>query len=41
MFRYNILIKAKNMKPVKELLLASEFKEQPNLYFDVDPASVI
>lgn len=41
MFRYNILIKAKNMNPVKELLLASEFKEQPNLYFDVDPASVI
>lgn len=41
MFRYNILIKAKNMDPVKELLLASEFKEQPNLYFDVDPASVI
>ena len=41
MFRYNILMKAKNMDPVKELLLASEFKEQPNLYFDVDPASVI
>lgn len=41
LFRFNILLKAKDMKPVKELFLASEFKEQPNLYFDVDPASVI
>lgn len=41
MFRFNILIKAKDIQPVKKLLLASEFKEQPNLYFDVDPASVI
>ena len=41
LYRFNILLKAKNMQPVKELLLASEFKEQPNLYFDVDPASVI
>ena len=41
MFRFNILIRAKDMQPVKKLLLASDFKEQPNLYFDVDPASVI
>ncbi len=40
-YRFNVLLKAKNMQPVKEALLASEFKEQPNLYFDVDPASVV
>ena len=41
MYRFNVLIKAGDLRPVKEALLASEFKEQPNLYFDVDPASVI
>lgn len=41
LYRFNIIVKAKNMQPVKDALLASEFKEQPNLYFDVDPASVI
>ena len=41
MYRFNVLIKAGDLRPVKEALLASEFKEQPNLYFDVDPVSVI
>ncbi len=41
MYRYNILVKAKDLQPVKEILLASEFKEQRNLFFDVDPTSVI
>lgn len=41
LYRFNIIVKAKNMQPVKDALLASEFKEQPNLYFDVDPGSVI
>lgn len=41
MYRFNIVIKAKNIQPVKDLLLSSEFKEQKNLYFDVDPLSVI
>lgn len=41
MYRFNIVIKAQNIQPVKDLLLSSEFKEQKNLYFDVDPLSVI
>ena len=41
LFRFNILVKSENLEPVKAALLASPFKEQPNLYFDVDPASVI
>jgi primosomal protein N' (replication factor Y) len=41
MYRFNILVKAKDMKTVKEALLASEFKEQRNLFFDVDPVNVI
>ncbi len=41
LYRCNVLIKAKNLQPVKDALLASQFKEQANLFFDVDPASVI
>lgn len=41
LYRFNILLKAQDLQPVKEALLHSEFKEQKNLYFDVDPASVI
>ena len=41
MYRFNIIVKAADMQPVKDALLASEFKERPNVYFDVDPASVI
>jgi len=41
LFRFNILIKAKDMQPVKTALLYSEFRNVPNLYFDVDPISVI
>ncbi len=41
MYRFNILVKAKDMKAVKEALLASEFKEQRNLFFDIDPVNVI
>lgn len=41
LFRFNILLKAKDMEPVKKALLESEFKEMPNIYFDVDPMSVI
>lgn len=41
LYRYNVLIKAKDMESVKDVLMKSEFKAQPNLYFDVDPASVI
>lgn len=41
LLRFNILIKAKDMEPVKLALLNSEFRETPNLFFDVDPTSVI
>ena len=41
LFRFNILIKAKDMQPVKDALLESDFKEEPKLFFDVDPANVL
>ena len=41
MYRYNIVIKAKDLAAVKQAILNSEFKEQKNLYFDIDPVSVI
>ena len=41
LYRYNVLIKAKDMGPVKAALMESEFRSVANLYFDVDPASVI
>ena len=41
MYRFNVLIKAQNMEQVKQALLAGEFKELPQLFFDVDPASVV
>ena len=41
LYRFNILLKAADLQPVKAALLSSEFKEQKNLYFDVDPTSVI
>lgn len=40
-YRFNVLLKAADLTKVKQALLDSEFKEQPNLYFNVDPASVI
>lgn len=41
MYRFNILVKAKDMQSVKDALLDSEFREQRNLFFDVDPVNVI
>ena len=41
MYRFKILVKAKDMQPVKDALLDSEFREQRNLFFDVDPVNVI
>jgi len=41
MYRFNISVKAKDMQPVKDALLDSEFREQRNLFFDVDPVNVI
>lgn len=41
LYRFNVLVKAERLEPVKAALLESEFKERSNVYFDVDPASVI
>ena len=41
MYRFNILVKAKDMEVVKKALLSSEFKEVRNLFFDVDPVNVL
>lgn len=40
-YRFNILIKGKDLSGVKARLLNSEFKSLRNVYFDVDPSSVI
>lgn len=41
LYRTNILIKSKQMESVKQALWQSEFKEYQNVYFDVDPVSVV
>ncbi len=41
LYRINVIVKAEDMQPVKDALLKSDFKEQKNLFFDVDPVSVI
>lgn len=41
MFRFNILVKARDLEPIKKGLLNSEFGHQSNVFFDVDPISVI
>ena len=41
MYRFNILVKAKDMEAVKKALLTSEFREVRNLFFDVDPVNVL
>ena len=40
-YRFNILVKAKDLSEVKKSLLASDFKTLKNIYFDVDPMNVI
>ena len=40
-WRVNVLIKSQHMKPIKDWIRASGFLENGNLYFDVDPISVI
>ena len=41
MYRFNILVKAKDMEAVKKALFTSEFREVRNLFFDVDPVNVL
>lgn len=40
-FRFNLLVKAENLTEVKKKLMASEFKDIRNIYFDVDPTNVV
>ena len=41
LYRFKGLLKARDLRETKEALLNSEFKEKANLYFNVDPVSVI
>ncbi|MGL5207299.1 MAG: replication restart helicase PriA [Acidaminococcaceae bacterium] len=41
LYRINILIKSNHMSSIKKALGESEFKEMKNVYFDVDPISVV
>lgn len=40
-YRFNILLKGKDLQGVKQQILQSEFKDLRNIYFDVDPSSVV
>lgn len=40
-YRINVLLKSSQMKPVKEWLRHSEYRNMANVYFDVDPISVV
>nr|MBP8743426.1 primosomal protein N' [Acidaminococcaceae bacterium] len=41
LYRINILVKSTHMAVVKNSLKISEFREMKNVYFDVDPISVV
>lgn len=41
LYRINILVKSTHMSIIKKALEISEFKEMKNVYFDVDPISVV
>ena len=41
LYRINILVKSTHMAVVKNSLKMSEFREMKNVYFDVDPISVV
>lgn len=40
-YRINILLKSPRMKAVKDFLRTSEFRDRKNVFFDVDPLSVM
>ena len=40
-YRINILLKSTRMKPVKDFLRQSPYRAMPNVFFDVDPVSVM
>ena len=40
-YRFNVLVKGEDLSPVKAQIMQSEFKDLRNIYFDVDPASII
>ena len=41
LYRFNVLLKAADLREAKEALWNSEFKEAKNLYFNVDPVNVV
>ena len=40
-YRFNVLVKGGDLSSVKAQIMQSEFKDLRNIYFDVDPASII
>ena len=40
-YRFIVLVKGEDLSPVKAQIMQSEFKDLRNIYFDVDPASII
>lgn len=40
-YRFNVLVKGEDLSPVKAQIMQSEFKDLRNIYFDVEPASII
>lgn len=40
-YRFNVLVKGEDLSSVKAQIMQSEFKDLRNIYFDVDPASII
>ena len=41
LYRFNVLLKAADLREAKDALWNSEFKEAKNLYFNVDPVNVV
>lgn len=41
LYRTNVLVKSTQLIVLKDALLASSYRQQPNLYFDVDPLSML
>ena len=41
LYKTNVLVKSVRLDVLKDALLQSQFRQQPNVYFDVDPLSML
>ena len=41
LYKTNVLVKSGRLDVLKDALLQSQFRQQPNVYFDVDPLSML